>query len=349
MPRDADSEGPSSSSKKGVSPTPPKFADNERVLCFHGPLIYEGKVLKKEFRENEKEHAYWVHYAGWSKNWDEWVLERRVLKYSEQNLNKQGDLKVAYDESMRAAKAKATGKLPKKKSLGSDTSSVNNMSTTDSRSSTPVLDQKGPKGKPASIKSEPVESESSRRRRRNDFVEAESHYTSKQEVHIMIPEQLKIFLVDDWDSVTRQKRLVNVPPRCTIDQIFEEYLKAKKKSDQNAIDLCEGLEQYFNTMLGPQLLYRFERSQYDQVLKEIAGQPEKEKKKLTEYYGAPHLMRLFTKLGGCLTYTNLDPEGIDTLRKSVEDFLKFMLKNFDKYFSLEDYGVSCPEYQRKPT
>ncbi|CAL8086630.1 unnamed protein product [Orchesella dallaii] len=342
-----DSEMPSTS-KKGTSPTPPKFVDNERVLCFHGPLIYEGKVLKKEFRDNEKEHAYWVHYAGWSKNWDEWVLERRVLKYSEQNLEKQRELKVAYDESMRAAKAKATGKLPKKKSLGSDTSSVNNMSTTDSRSSTPVMDQKSSKQK-SSIKSEPVESDSSRRRRKNDYVEAESHYVSKQEVHIMIPEQLKIFLVDDWDSVTRQKRLVNIPARCTVDQIFDEYLKAKKKSDQNAIDLCEGLEQYFNTMLGPQLLYRFERSQYEQILKEIEGQPEKGKKKLTEYYGASHLMRLFTKLGGCLTYTNLDPEGIDTLKKYVEDFLKFMLKNSEKYLSLEDYGVSCPEYQRKPT
>lgn len=45
------------------------------------------------------------------------------------------------------------------------------MSTTDSRSSTPVMDQKVPKGK-GSVKSEPpAESEISRRRRRNECVE----------------------------------------------------------------------------------------------------------------------------------------------------------------------------------
>jgi len=337
------------------SPPSPKFCDSERVLCFHGPLIYEGKVLKFEFRENEKEWAYWIHYAGWSKNWDEWVYERRVLKFSDSNLEKQKELKAAHDESLRVAKNKASAKniTSKKKSLGSDTSSVN-MSTTDSRSSTPVMDQKSSiKGK-GSVKIEPMELEPVRRKRKNECVEPENHYNLKQEVHIMIPEQLKIFLVDDWDSVTRQKRLVNLPARITIEQIFEEYLKDKPKKDQNAEELCSGLRMYFNTMIGNQLLYRFERSQYEQLLnQESEKDKEKEEKKptlpMTEYYGAAHLLRLFTKLGGCLTYTNLDPEAVGVLRKCIEDFFKFILKNFDTYFSLEDYGVSCPEYQRKPT
>lgn len=60
-------------------------------------------------------------------------------------------------------------------------------------------------------------------------------------------------------------QLVSIPAKITIEDVFDEYLKDKKKKDQNAIELCEGLRQYFNTMLGSQLLYRFERSQFDQV------------------------------------------------------------------------------------
>lgn len=76
----------------------------------------------------------------------------------------------------RVAKVKSSAKtVAKKKSLGSDTSSVN-MSTTDSRSSTPVLDQKLQKGKASSAKPEtPVEAETSRRRRRNECVEPVRH------------------------------------------------------------------------------------------------------------------------------------------------------------------------------
>jgi len=32
------------------------------------------------------------------------------------------------------------------------------------------------------------------------------------------------------------------------------------------------------------------------VVKEISNQPEKERKKITEYYGAAHLMRLFSNI-----------------------------------------------------
>lgn len=46
------------------------FKDDERILCFHGPLLYEAKVLKGEYwdsRESEVEEGphYFVHYKGW--------------------------------------------------------------------------------------------------------------------------------------------------------------------------------------------------------------------------------------------------------------------------------------------
>lgn len=38
----------------------------EKVLCFHGPLIYEAKCLKSTITK-EKQVKYFIHYAGWNK------------------------------------------------------------------------------------------------------------------------------------------------------------------------------------------------------------------------------------------------------------------------------------------
>lgn len=47
------------------------YAINERVLCYHGPLIYEAKVLKTEDWDETNSKLgsvgphYFVHYKGW--------------------------------------------------------------------------------------------------------------------------------------------------------------------------------------------------------------------------------------------------------------------------------------------
>lgn len=40
----------------------------EKVLCFHGPLIYEAKCLKSSVSK-EKHIKYLIHYAGWNKKY----------------------------------------------------------------------------------------------------------------------------------------------------------------------------------------------------------------------------------------------------------------------------------------
>jgi hypothetical protein len=49
----------------------PSFAVNERVLCYHGPLVYEAKVLKCETWDETNTKLdtvgphHLVHYKGW--------------------------------------------------------------------------------------------------------------------------------------------------------------------------------------------------------------------------------------------------------------------------------------------
>jgi len=43
------------------------LVSGEKVLCFHGPLIYEAKCLEAEMKD--KQIRYYIHYAGWNKRY----------------------------------------------------------------------------------------------------------------------------------------------------------------------------------------------------------------------------------------------------------------------------------------
>jgi len=344
---------------------PSLFANNERVLCFHGTLIYEGKVIKVEVKD-----GVWncfIHYAGWSKSWDEFVPETRVLKWTPENLQRQKEHKMAHEDQIRSSKKAANAAKPstpstkRKTSIAGDsTTSSANVSTTDSRPSTPTLgDQKPPKlakigttGVTPSGKTTPAETldidASSKKRKRGENVETELSYLVKQEVQISLPELLKVFLVDDWDAICRQKKLLNIPSRHSVDDVLEAYKKSTNENDPDMYtnEVCAGIKEYFDSMLGSQLLYRFERSQYSDILTKLRKE-KKDDVSMSSVYGPPHLLRLFTKLGTCLSYTTLDGPAIEILKKKLDDFFGFLLEHFDEYFNLEDYGVSAPEYQRK--
>ena len=96
----------------------------------------------------------------------------------------------------------------------------------------------------------------------------------------------------------------------TVDQVINDYVKSKtcggrpKTTDstqkENAIlEVTAGLKEYFDIMLGSQLLYKFEREQHADILKEHPNTS------MSKIYGPIHLLRLFVKLGGMLTYTPL--------------------------------------------
>ena len=54
-------------------------------------------------------------------------------------------------------------------------------------------------------------------------------------------------------------------------------------------EVVAGIREYFNVMLGTQLLYKFERPHYAQVLEE------NKEKQMSDIYGFIHLIRLFGK------------------------------------------------------
>ncbi|PAA61280.1 hypothetical protein BOX15_Mlig034130g3 [Macrostomum lignano] len=73
-----------------------KYSEEEKILCFHGPLLYEAKCLRVDFKDGQMK--YFVHYQGWNKNWDEWVTEARMMKFNAVGLQKQKELKEAFSK-----------------------------------------------------------------------------------------------------------------------------------------------------------------------------------------------------------------------------------------------------------
>lgn len=101
-----------------------------------------------------------------------------------------------------------------------------------------------------------------------------------------------------------------------------------------------GIRDYFNSMLGKHLLYKFERPQYAQILEQHKD------KKMSEIYGAIHLLRMFSLLGRFLAYTPLDEKNVQLLLTHLHDFLRFVCRN-DQYCSMCEYAIASPDYHRR--
>lgn len=302
------------------------FKPNARVLAYHGPLIYEAKVIKiheknKTFIEDgEGKHqpiegsnlpeeyysvnAYFVHYKGWKAKWDEWVGPDRILEYNETNVQAQKELK----EQLTKAKIK-----PKVK--------------TESSTVTTGTKKRGMPVSGATTNTKKKKTDPNR----------------VNEVSIFMKPELKYILVDDWEFITKERKVINIPSSRPVTAIISDYLQSKKDQDTSPQtmevinEILQGLELYFNKSLSLILLYKFERLQYMNLLKEHGDDL-----RPSELYGVEHLLRLFVALPGLIAQTTMDSVSIGVLVKQSKDILEFITDNLSVY--LNDYVNVSPAY-----
>ncbi|RUS21622.1 LOW QUALITY PROTEIN: MRG-domain-containing protein [Jimgerdemannia flammicorona] len=283
------------------------FKDDERILCFHGPLLYEAKVLKGEYwdskdAEGEEGPHYFVHYKGWKQTWDEWVPESRALKWTEANLAKQQQLKELHSQKKKPAKPATTSTLASDRASHGEGSGGGGAGGGSG-------DQRGRKRASQSMDKAYVHRLQ------------EEDYMKRPEVKVPIPDSLKAQLVDDWENVTKNQQLVPVPRNPNVVQILELYREAKKdkkresRTDDILSEIVQGIKLYFDKALGNMLLYRFERHQYVEVRKKNAD------KDMSEIYGAEHLLRLFVQMPSLIAHTNMDHDSVNLLREHLVEFL----------------------------
>ncbi|KAG2196903.1 hypothetical protein INT47_005127 [Mucor saturninus] len=269
------------------------FERDERVLCYHGPFIYEAKILKREKREDNEQEEYFVHYKGWKQTWDEWVSEDRVLKYTDDNLQKQRQLKEMNSKRKpsRASSTVANAAL---------------IHDTESRS---------------------------RKRHRDSSIDKArlEEETKKPEFKLIIPDTLKGLLVDDWENVTKNRQLLNLPREVTVDHILDSFKDQYHSKDEMLDEFIQGIQLYFNKLLSTSLLYRMERKQYDEVCVD---------KEPSSTYGIEHLLRLFVEIPILVSQTNIDADTSTELKEKFEDLLRFIQDHEKEYFT-NDYQISA--------
>ncbi|XP_071710986.1 protein MRG1-like isoform X1 [Rutidosis leptorrhynchoides] len=273
------------------------YSDGEKVLAYHGPRIYQAKVQKVEIRKNE--WKYFVHYLGWSKNWDEWVGGDRLMKYTDENIMKQQalDSKQGVDKNPKSGRSTQT--KPK------------------------VLNE-------VKVEKEDIKNSGAKGKKRKSELSTEKENASvEKSLKIQIPSALKKLLVDDWEYVNNQDKLVTLPRSPNVDDILTKYLEYRTKKDGIMTDavgeILKGLRCYFDRALPVILLYNKERKQFQDLVTDNISP--------STIYGAEHLLRLFVKLPDLLPYANIEEDLAIRLQQKFMDFLRFLQKNQSSFFN----------------
>ncbi len=304
------------------------YAVGDTVLCFHGPILYEAKILKAELWDTREGHQgngphYLVHYKGWNEKWNEWVPEDRIRKDSKENRQQQenlnglvqvikmtkGEQSPSESHTTKRSISKKQGSGPGRRRTIKSSSSIHDLSGLD-----------------------------------DDMSEQDS---PSEEFKIVLPVSLKAILVDDWEHITRFNHLLNLPHRISVSKLLIDYQESVKQQvgpyRPMLQAICHGLKEYFDLAIGKLLLYTFERLQY----KDLKAQSHPTKS-MSDIYGPQHLLRLFVKLPSMMMTTQsnsmITEESRRVLKYHIDDLIQYMSDNSGTLFQYQDYTTASPEY-----
>jgi mortality factor 4-like protein 1 len=130
-------------------------------------------------------------------------------------------------------------------------------------------------------------------------IEQEESFITRPSIRIVMPDNLKSLIVDDWERVTKNGSVVALPAPKPVRQILQDWRDEEEpKRSENRIDIdvldevISGMLEYFDVMLDRVLLYRYERAQYRVFRKKFQDVPGMGP---VDIYGGEHLIRLFSK------------------------------------------------------
>lgn len=307
-----------------------KPAAGDRVICLSGDRPYDAKVLNvghdpKDKNDRNAETKYFVHYMNWNKNWDEWVTIDRIQEYNDANAKAM----VEFHQSLKQKASKSGGSVRKKLALKKQQQpSEKQLSQEQSRQS--ISNASNTSASQDSISDSCI-------------IEPEEPIQPEKEIKIKIPDELKTWLVDD-DNQIKNKKLTVLPAKPSITNILRDFVASKrsttKTSNEGVLsELTLGIKDYFNVMLGSHLLYKFERLQYQYLLKEQGKDVD-----LAAHYGVIHLVRMFTKIGKLLALSTLEPQSMQTVVNYMLELLKFISKQPNLFDLERNYTVAPPDY-----
>ncbi|UYV84121.1 MORF4L1 [Cordylochernes scorpioides] len=166
---------------------------------------------------------------------------------------------------------------------------------------------------------------------------------TNKNIRINITKQMRKWLIDDYDTITRLKRLYTLPAKINVDKILKKFIKYKKKRDNidkeaelRIIFIIKIIRVYFNRLLEKMLLYNFERSQYE-MYNQSQARP------ASQIYGGIYLLRLFACMNSMLTKKDKFFKVKNEMRlmvPQIEELLRFLATKPKTMYSLANYEVA---------
>lgn len=356
-----------------------KYDLNDRVLCKHGSFYYEAKIV--EIAEQDGETVYVVHYQGWHKRYDERIAQTetadKFLPFTEQNIARcKREIQEASSSKNKKRKAKESNEDDSRRSDSSSRGSTPNSVHRSRSLSTPLRAKVAKRRTEAAHETPAATSTTVTNETENTLPRRERDPALLQELDKLIgmPTCLLQILVDDSDIMTRQRMVSRLPARHTVDSIINDYCKEVGYSPNDGEDSAVanssgglgssamGLRDFFNKVLGYQLLYKFERPQYAAEIEKAVGSSDVVLRKRksqsspdhvdgvlvpSKLYGLPHLLRLIVRLATLLRDVTWDDTVFRDIITCTQHLIGFLERNYSKYYSIEnDYENTTPEYQK---
>ncbi|KAL1958135.1 hypothetical protein VTO42DRAFT_4990 [Malbranchea cinnamomea] len=298
-----------------VAPERPLYQKDEVVLCYHGDILYEAKILDIRKTDNKKSpFEYRVHYKGWKNTWDDWVVAERLRKNTEDNRELAATLRREAEALMRN-RAKTSAKK-----RGLEAVSRNSE------------DRQSTSGKGT-------------KRSKDNEIEKEDQFHARPSVRIVLPDTLRALLVDDWENITKNLQIVSLPAAVSVNKLLKMYMDDEKPNRKSVteVDILEevvaGLKEYFEKAVGRILLYLHEREQYRYYRNKIdKGQGPFKGMTMCDLYGAEHMARLLAVMPELLAQTNMSVQATNRAREELTKFSIWMSKNAEKLFANKYYA-----------
>lgn len=161
-----------------------------------------------------------------------------------------------------------------------------------------------------------------------------------------LPHMLKQQLVDDWELVTKENRLVPLPRNVTVAEIVDSWARSHAPPEDIACrEVAEGIKAYFDAALPTTLLYKFERLQFNEFYFGPNSMARSDAYPV-RHYGAEHLLRLLLKLPYMLDSTGVDLDMMRRIAEKVNDLARFLVEN-GRVFFLIQYERASDDYISK--
>ncbi len=156
-----------------------------------------------------------------------------------------------------------------------------------------------------------------------------------QNTDFTISDDLKKILVDDANFIIVQKKLNEIPHGLSVAEVVQNYAtiifeeNTFNSSPMTINILFAGIIEYFDSLIGRQLLYEQERVQYLTLLNNYPGVP------MSKVYTPIYLLRLLVKLNQLLHYRQmLSGEALTYSIDHVNKFLMYLSDNKSAIFNI---------------